>query len=92
MPFASKLNKPGPAKAKPVTFDLECTLKGELFLYIVYLLYLRLFIVRTLQWLCQEIQHYKQTLQQIQRASGRHKEFCYSRQAWMEKRYKGLLC
>ncbi len=35
MPFASKLNKPGPAKAKPVTFDLECTLKGELFLYIV---------------------------------------------------------
>ncbi len=31
MPFASKLNKPGPAKAKPVTFDLECTLKGEIF-------------------------------------------------------------
>jgi DnaJ-class molecular chaperone len=26
-PFASKLNKPGPAKAKPITFDLECTLK-----------------------------------------------------------------
>lgn len=29
MPFASKLNKPGPAKGKPVTFDLECTLKGR---------------------------------------------------------------
>eukprot|EP01033_Poteriospumella_lacustris_P000512 gene512-345_t len=27
MPFASRLNKPGPAKAKPVTMDLECTLK-----------------------------------------------------------------
>lgn len=27
MPFASKLNKPGPAKAEPVTFDLECSLK-----------------------------------------------------------------
>jgi DnaJ-class molecular chaperone len=26
-PFASKLNKPGPIKAKPITFDLECTLK-----------------------------------------------------------------
>eukprot|EP01034_Spumella_vulgaris_P031217 gene31217-38574_t len=26
-PFASKLNKPGPAKGKPVIFNLECTLK-----------------------------------------------------------------
>jgi DnaJ-class molecular chaperone len=26
-PFASKLNKPGPAKAAPITFDLECSLK-----------------------------------------------------------------
>lgn len=26
-PFASKLNKPGPSKGKPVTFDLECSLK-----------------------------------------------------------------
>lgn len=26
-PFASKLNKPGPVKGKPVVFDLECTLK-----------------------------------------------------------------
>ncbi len=31
MPFASRLNKPGPAKAKPVTMDLECTLKGKLY-------------------------------------------------------------
>lgn len=29
MPFASKLNKPGPVKGKPVVFDLECTLKGR---------------------------------------------------------------
>lgn len=29
MPFASRLNKPGPAKAKPVMMDLECTLKGK---------------------------------------------------------------
>ena len=29
MPFASKLNKPGPTKAKPITFDLECSLKGN---------------------------------------------------------------
>lgn len=28
MPFASKLNKPGPVKGKPVVFNLECTLKG----------------------------------------------------------------
>lgn len=27
MPFSSKLNKPGPAKSKPVIFNLECTLK-----------------------------------------------------------------
>eukprot|EP00286_Rhodomonas_abbreviata_P010544 CAMPEP_0181339386 /NCGR_PEP_ID=MMETSP1101-20121128/29228_1 /TAXON_ID=46948 /ORGANISM="Rhodomonas abbreviata, Strain Caron Lab Isolate" /LENGTH=150 /DNA_ID=CAMNT_0023450351 /DNA_START=38 /DNA_END=487 /DNA_ORIENTATION=+ len=27
MPFASKLNKPGPQKGKPVTFNLECSLK-----------------------------------------------------------------
>ncbi|KAJ1433177.1 DnaJ domain-containing protein [Ochromonadaceae sp. CCMP2298] len=27
MPFASKLNKPGPQKGKPVVFNLECTLK-----------------------------------------------------------------
>mmetsp|Transcript_57664 Transcript_57664/g.113506 ORF Transcript_57664/g.113506 Transcript_57664/m.113506 type:complete len:320 (-) Transcript_57664:124-1083(-) len=27
MPFASKLNKPGPAKGKPVVFNLECSLK-----------------------------------------------------------------
>eukprot|EP01037_Dinobryon_pediforme_P019054 gene19054-19405_t len=26
-PFASKLNKPGPVKGKPVIFDLECSLK-----------------------------------------------------------------
>lgn len=26
-PFASKLNKPGPTKAPPITFDLECSLK-----------------------------------------------------------------
>ena len=28
-PFASKLNKPGPAKGKPVIFNLECTLGGN---------------------------------------------------------------
>lgn len=28
MPFASKLNKPGPVKGKPVVFNLECSLKG----------------------------------------------------------------
>lgn len=28
-PFASKLNKPGPAKAKPVIFNLECSLRGQ---------------------------------------------------------------
>lgn len=27
MPFASKLNKPGPAKAKPVIFNVECSLR-----------------------------------------------------------------
>lgn len=27
MPFASKLNKPGPAKGKPVIFNIECTLR-----------------------------------------------------------------
>jgi hypothetical protein len=27
-PFSSKLNKPGPSKAKPIMFDLECSLKG----------------------------------------------------------------
>eukprot|EP01038_Epipyxis_sp_PR26KG_P015778 gene15778-21369_t len=27
MPFTSKLNKPGPVKGKPVTFNLECSLK-----------------------------------------------------------------
>jgi len=27
MPFASKLNKPGPVKGKPVIFNLECSLK-----------------------------------------------------------------
>lgn len=30
-PFSSKLNKPGPIKGKPVTFELECTLKGDLY-------------------------------------------------------------
>jgi DnaJ family protein B protein 4 len=32
MPFASKLNKPGPAKGKPVVFNLECSLKGLCFI------------------------------------------------------------
>lgn len=35
-PFASKLNKPGPAKAKPITFDLECTLKGISFFRFIF--------------------------------------------------------
>ena len=29
MPFASKLNKPGPMKGKPVILNLECSLKGR---------------------------------------------------------------
>ncbi len=32
MPFASKLNKPGPVKGKPVVFNLECSLKGQVLL------------------------------------------------------------
>lgn len=27
-PFTSRLNKPGPTKAKPVMFDLQCSIKG----------------------------------------------------------------
>ena len=29
-PFASRLNKPGPVKSKPVVFNVDCSLKGGL--------------------------------------------------------------
>lgn len=63
MPFASKLNKPGPVKGKPVVFNLECSLKGRVLLLFevfrqVLLNLLPSFLYRIIQRMLQEVQHY----------------------------------